>query len=144
MSTLRQRIAAVALLGLLVSACEDPTLRKSVRASYLLVAKGPYQSLYGRDGRIQRLVYDKNGDGTADAVILYEPDGKLREAQIDTDLDKVIDRWEFFEAGVLVRVGFTRQKPGMPDYWEVVDPDGTITRREYDHDGDGKVDVSEP
>jgi hypothetical protein len=145
MSTLRRSIASGALLGVLASGCEDPTLRKPARpSSYLLVAKGPYQSLYGQDGRIQRLVYDRNGDGTADAVILYRPDGGLREAQIDTDLDKVIDRWEYFEGGLLVRVGFTRRKSGVPDHWDVIDPDGAISQREYDDDGDGKVDRSEP
>jgi hypothetical protein len=45
---------------------------------------------------------------------------------------------------VLVRIGSTRFKPGVPDRWEVLDPDGTILRREYDDDGDGKVDRSEP
>ena len=142
---LRQSLAGgLVALALLVLGCQDPTARAPVRASYLLVAKGPYQSLYGQDGRIQRLVYDRNGDGTADAVILYEPDGKVREAQIDTDLDKVIDRWEYFEKGVLVRIGSSRFKPGVPDRWEVLDPEGTVLRREYDDDGDGKVDRSEP
>ena len=137
-------IACAALLAVILPGCEDPTQRKAIRPSYLLVAKGPYQSLYGPDGRIQRLVYDRNGDGTADAVILYGPDGQIREAQIDTDLDKVIDRWEYFDGGVLVRVGTARKKPGVPDTWDVIDRDGAIVRREYDDDGDGKVDRGEP
>ena len=131
-------MAGGVVLAALASGCGDPTLRKSPRPPYLLVAKGPYQSLYGPDGRIQRLVYDGNGDGTADAVILYGPDGKVHEAQVDTDFDKVVDD------GVLVRLGFTRYKPGVPDYWDVIGPDGAPTRREYDDDGDGKVDRSEP
>jgi len=45
---------------------------------------------------------------------------------------------------VLVRVGFTRSTRSEPDYWEVVAPDGSILRREYDDDGDGKVDRTEP
>jgi len=138
-----QRVAGVVLLALL-SACQDPTLANTSPPPYLLVEKGPYQSLYGPDGKIERLVYDRNGDGTADAVILYGPDGKVRLAEIDTDLDKVIDRWEYFESGVLVRVGFTRSARGVPDYWDVLASDGSIIRREYDDDGDGKVDRSEP
>jgi hypothetical protein len=139
-----RRLPGVALFAILLSGCQDPTLGKASPPPYLLVEKGPYQSFYGADGKIERLAYDRNGDGTADTVVLYNPDGKPREAQIDTDLDKVIDRWEYFEGTVLTRVGFTRHKPGGPDYWEVVEPDGTISRREYDDDGDGKVDRSEP
>src|SRR5947209_1161543 len=118
-TTRRRRIGGVAL-AVLLSGCRDPTLRNPSPPPYLLVEKGPYQSLYGPDGKIERLVYDRNGDGTADAVILYGPDGKVRLAEIDTDLDKVIDRWEYFDHGVLLRVGFTRSRRGEPDYWEVV------------------------
>jgi antitoxin component YwqK of YwqJK toxin-antitoxin module len=140
----RRRVACVPLLAVLFSGCQDPTLSKKSPPPYLLVEKGPYQSLYGPDGRIERLVYDRNGDRVADAVILYDPDGKVRRAEIDTDLDQIIDRWEYFENGVLVRVGFTRSRRSEPDYWEVVAPDGSIIRREYDDDGDGKVDRTEP
>ena len=139
----RRQVACVALAAVL-SGCSDPTLRKASPPPYLLVEKGPYQSLYGPDGKIERLVYDRNGDRIADAVILYDPDGKIRLAEIDTDLDQVIDRWEYFDHGVLLRVGFTRSRRGEPDYWEVVAPDGSILRREYDDDGDGKVNRSEP
>ena len=77
-------------------------------------------------------------------MILYGSDGKMRLAEIDTDFDKVIDRWEYFDNGVLVRVGFTRSNRGAPDHWDVVAPDGSIVRREYDDNGDGKADRSEP
>ena len=137
-------MVGAALLAILPSGCSDPTLADSSPPPYTLVEKGPYQSLYGPDGKIERLVYDRNGDGTADAVVFYGPDGKMRLAQIDTDLDKVIDRWEYFDDGVLVRIGLTRFKPGVPDYWEVVAPDGSLVRREYDDDGDGRVDRTEP
>src|SRR5258706_4420398 len=124
----RRRIAGCGL-AVLSTGCGDPTLRKASPPPYLLIEKGPYQSLYGPDGKIERLVYDRNGDRVADAVILYDPDGKVRRAEIDTDLDQVIDRWEYFEKGVLVRVGFTRSRGSAPDYWEVVAPDGSILRR---------------
>ena len=127
----------------MLSGCQDPTLSKKSAPPYLLVEKGPYQSLYGPDGKIERLVYDRNGDGTADAVILYGPDGKIRLAEIDTNLDKVIDRWEYFENGVLVRVGFARGARAAPDRWDVIAPSGAITAHEYDDDGDGKPDRSE-
>jgi hypothetical protein len=142
--TPRRWMLGAALLEIVLPGCSDPTLGDPSPPPYLLVEKGPYQSLYGPDGKIERLVYDRNGDGIADAVILYGPDGKVRLAQIDTDLDKVIDRWEYFEDGVLVRIGYSRFKPGVPDHWDVVAPDGSLLRRDYDDDGDGKVDRSEP
>lgn len=131
------------MLVLALSGCEDPTTRRPPRP-YLLVEKGPYQSLYGRDDKIDRILYDRDGDRVADAVIVYDGDGKVLRAEIDTDLDHVIDRWEYFDRGVLVRLGLTRRTPGVPDQWDVVTRTGTLTRREYDDDGDGTADRSEP
>ena len=102
----------------LVSGCRDPTLPSPSPRPYLIVEKGPYQSLYGPEGTIQRLVYDRDGDRVADAIVLYGPDGQVRQAEIDTDLDHVVDRWEYFASGALVRVGYSRQTPGVPEYWE--------------------------
>lgn len=139
----RRSIVGLAVLaGVALAACQDPTLRTP--PPYFLIEKGPYQSLYGTHGKIERLLHDRNGDRVADAVIIYGLDGKVRQAEIDSDLDRVIDRWEYFDRGVLARLGFTRYTPGVPDYWEVVGPGGTVTRREYDDDGDGVVDRSEP
>ena len=143
--TSHRRVASLALAAVLLAAgCRDPTLSNPSPRPYLIVDKGQYESLYRPDGSIERLVYDRNGDRTADAVLLYGPDGAVRQAELDTNLDKVIDRWEYFEGGELVRVGFTRRTPGVPDYWDIVSPDGAISIREYDDDGDGKVDRSEP
>lgn len=96
-----------------LSGCDDPTLRN--RERYRLLEKGPYQSLYGEGGKIERLLYDRDGDRVADAVILYAPDGTVRAAEIDTDLDRVIDRWEHFEGGVLIRVEVDEDADGTPD-----------------------------
>ena len=70
-----------------------------------LVEKGPYQVLYGPDRQVERIVQDSDGDRRAEAVLLYAPGGKLRRAEIDTDRDGRVDRWEYFDArGVLERV----------------------------------------
>lgn len=145
MPTFTRRHAIAFALGVsTVAACRDPTLRPPPQTRYLLVEKGPYQSLYDEEGRIERLLYDRDDDGTADAIVLYDTNGNPRQAEIDTDLDDVIDRWEYFDNGILVRVGTTRHRRGAPDYWEVIGRDETPTRREFDDDGDGKVDRSEP
>jgi hypothetical protein len=137
------RSLAGGLLSVLAVACQDPTLRQPLPQVFRLVEKGPYQSLYGADGRIVRLVYDRNGDGVADAVLVYDSGGNVQEASLDTDLDAVIDRWEYFEAGVLVKVGFSRRRRGAPDTWDLL-TGGALTVREYDDDGDGSVDRREP
>ena len=103
------------MLAAVAFGCHDPTLREPAPRTYFLVEKGPYQSLYGADDRIERLLYDRNGDRIADAIILYAPDGTVRQAEIDTDLDRTVDRWEYFEGGVLVRLGFDDNGDGTPD-----------------------------
>ena len=99
--------------------------------AYRLIEKGPYQALYGADGRLQRLVYDANGDGRAEVVTFFRPSGKPLRAEIDSDGDGVVDRWESFStAGVLEKVGLSRGKNGTPDEWDYVDATGAVVRRE--------------
>jgi hypothetical protein len=76
-----------------------------------LVEKGPYQALYGPDGRLQRLVYDGNGDGRAEVVTIFAPTGRPARAEIDSDGDGVVDRWEPLPAldGALEGSGTSRR-----------------------------------
>lgn len=114
---------------------------KPVPQAYLF-EKGPYQGIYGPDGRIIRLLYDQNGDGKADVVTLFYPGaGAPRQIEVDTDLDGVVDRWEYYTPnGTREREGWARHKPGKPDLWEWTDSKGRLTRREFDDDGDGQID----
>lgn len=132
------------LLLAAAAACRDPTLRAAEPQAFRLVEKGPFQSLYGPDGRLDRLLYDRNGDRVADATLLYDTEGRVREAGIDTDLDHRVDRWEYFDGGTLRRLGFSRARNGVPDTWDVVAEGGSLTAREYDDDGDGRPDRFEP
>ena len=78
-----------------------------------MIEKGPYQTLYAPDGKIDRLLYEKNGDGRAEAVTLFGPNGKPASSQIDTDLDGVVDRWEELDSsGRLARLGRARREAG--------------------------------
>jgi hypothetical protein len=119
LESVRHSFVAIVLAGLPLS-CGDPTLDTRSRRNYGLIEKGPYQSVYDKNGQIERLMYDRNDDRIADAVILYDLDGKVKQAEIDTDLNGVIDRWEYFEMGHLVRLGFSRRVPGVPDYFQPV------------------------
>jgi hypothetical protein len=134
----RSRLSAL-LAALTLSSCgyEPP---RPVPQAYLF-EKGPYQGVYGPDGRIIRLLYDQNGDRKADMVTLFYANGSPRQVEIDTDLDGVVDRWQYFAPnGVRERDGWARRKPGRVDLWEYTDDKGRLTRREFDDDGDGRLD----
>jgi hypothetical protein len=91
----------IIVLALSWSGCQA----SSPDPGWRLVEKGPYQALYGADGRLQRLVYDRDGDGRAEVVTLFAPTGKPLRAEIDTDGDGVVDRRELYRTdGALDRV----------------------------------------
>ena len=131
-----KRLSA-ALAATLLAACDSRPPGPRIH----LVEKGPYQALYGPDGRLQRLVYDRDADGRAEVVTLFAATGKPVRAEIDTDGDGVVDRWEYFRAdGVLEKVGLSRRNNGTPDEWDFPDAALALARRELDEDGDGTVD----
>jgi len=124
---MRLKSFLIMLLGVFLAGCGASPPPPAFR----LIEKGPYQALYGADGRLQRLVYDGNGDGRAEVVTLFSPNGKPRQSEIDTDGDGVVDRWEYFDlAGRLQKVGFSRDKSGRPGEWDWVDASGAVVRRE--------------
>ena len=96
--------------------CGAPESPKRLPAGYRLVQKDQFQALYGPDGRIVRLLYDRNHDNRAEGSILYRPNGKPERGELDTDEDGAIDRWEHFRT------------------------DGTLERVDVDANRDGKVD----
>jgi hypothetical protein len=109
-----------ATLGLIVLvACGGPGSPKRLPAGYRLVQKDQFQALYGPDGRIVRLLYDRNHDDRAEAVIVYSPNGKAARGEFDTDEDGSVDRWEYFRT------------------------DGTLDHVDVDANRDGKVDRTE-
>ena len=113
---LRASASVVALAALL--SCNDAP----EPAPHRLIEKGPYQALYGPDGRLERLVYDPNGSRRAEAQILYAPSGRPLRAEVDTDGDGVVDRWEVFAAdGTLEKVGISLGKTGRPDEWTLAE-----------------------
>lgn len=104
-------------LGLIASVgCGDGAPSRRLPAGYRLVQKDLFQALYGPDGRIVRLLYDRNRDGRAESVVVYWPNGKPQRGELDTDEDGAVDRWEHFLT------------------------DGTLDRVDVDADRDGKVD----
>ena len=104
-------------LGLIASiGCGGTGSAKRLPAGYRLVQKDDFQALYGPDGRIVRLLYDRNHDGRAEGSIVYRPNGKPERGELDTDEDGAIDRWEhFFTDGPLERVDVDANRDGKVD-----------------------------
>jgi hypothetical protein len=131
------------VLPLAASGCRLPA--PAARPPLLLIERGSAQSIYDSKGRLQRVLVDADGDKRAETQALYGPDGKLLAAELDTDRDGIVDRWERFDAnGALERVGRSLRSRARPDVWEYPDPLGGLARREFDDDGDGRADRVEP
>jgi len=139
----RERAASIVLVLLVqgFAACvpaEPPAPRVQ------LFEKEGYQALYARDGRLLRVVLDRNGDGLAEVVTLFDRQGQPSAVEIDGDGDGAVDRWEHHAPdGTLEKVGVSRRSRSRPDFWEYPGPDGEIVRRDFDDDGDDVVDRSE-
>jgi len=108
-------------------------------------------------GRLERITYDRNGDGKVDAWVFMDG-AVVRRAELDTDFDGAVDRIEYYGptaagssngtaatsaaapgAGVLTRVESTSRPDGKmtrSEYYEA----GVRVRAEEDTDGDGRID----
>jgi len=112
---------------------------------YYLLDRGAYKAFYDPWGRLQRIEYDSNGDGRPDHVAHHGGARTPHLLEVDEDFDSRTDRWEEYDPrGVLTRLGVSRRGDDRPDYWIVPGPDGlTPVRKEYDDDGEGRVDRAE-
>lgn len=96
-------------------------------SAFHLVERERYQALYDANGRIVRLLQDEDGDGRAEAQILYWPNGQPRQGELDTDADGRVDRWEVFGTdGRLERIGRAASGGGSPAFWDHVDAEGRV------------------
>jgi hypothetical protein len=123
------RQACAALLAIAAAGCARAPAAGP--PGYHLVERDRYQALYDARGRIVRLLQDEDGDGRAEAQVLYWPNGLPRQGELDTDRDGRVDRWEVFGTdGKLERVGTATAGAGAPQVWEHLDAAGRVTWRE--------------
>jgi hypothetical protein len=108
-----------------------------------LLDKGAYKAWYDYWGRLERIEYDKNGDGRPDHQAHYQGGRTARLLEVDEDFDGAMDRWEYYDgAGALTKVGRARNRKG-PDVWTYPGPGGQPRRVDYDDDGDGRMERAE-
>ena len=115
-ATRRIGYSGIVLAVSTLSGCATEAPSRRLPAGYRLVQKQDFQALYGPDGRIVRLLQDRNRDGRAEAVILYRASGLPERGEIDTDGDGAVDRWEHFRRdGKLDRVDVDVNRDGRVD-----------------------------
>jgi hypothetical protein len=119
------------------------------------VAGGRVSPTYRTDtGRLEKLAYDRNGDGREDAWAFMDGTRLLR-AELDDNFDGRVDRKEFYSAGasneraggtavvrgqgVLTRVELVSAATGASFREETYDK-GVLARAEEDTDGDARTD----
>jgi hypothetical protein len=148
------RIGLCATLGLVMAGCggscrqaprqaeqQLPTLEGPDGREYVLLARGPNQPFFDAKGSLEKVEYDRNGDGKPDQVAWHHGSRFPQLVENDDDFDGHTDRWIYYNAsGVLVKVGASRSGKDKPDYWVYPGPGGRAERQEYDDDGDGKPD----
>ena len=95
---------------------------------------------YDEKGNLTKVGFSRKQDGRADAWAFSGPDGKVQRVEISSKGDeKTIDRWEFYDAGVLVRVEEDTNGDGRPDKWETYEA-GAVKTAAMDENGDGRPD----
>lgn len=124
----------------------DDSTGKLTRLSYDANGDGTHDTWAFMDGaRLTRLEADENQDGRIDRWEFYPAtatgDVKQAPERIDraTRLDGQVSRREFFEAGVMVRVEEDTDGNGQTDKWENY-ANGTLMTLALDTRGSGKPD----
>lgn len=83
---------------------------------------------------------DDNKDGFKESKIIYEGDKKVR-AELDEDKDGKTDYWIWYRSdGTTLRTCRDNDKDGKPDIYTLIVKPRALVLKEYDHNGDGRVD----
>jgi hypothetical protein len=89
------------LLALAASACGPP---RHAPAPWF-AQDGVQQRFYDSQGRLQRVLEDRDGNGVAEVVIIMDASGQPERAERDLDGDGTIDRIDLMSRGQVQRVG---------------------------------------
>ena len=95
---------------------------------------------YDDKGGLVKVGFSRKQDGRPDAWAFSGPDGKVQRVEVSSTSDeKKIDRWEYYENGVLVRAEEDTNGDGKPDKWETYEG-GAVKTASMDENFDGRPD----
>ena len=95
---------------------------------------------YDEKGALAKVGFSRTDNGKPDAWAYQGPDGKVARVEVSSTGDEhKIDRWEFYEAGVMTRAEEDTNGDGRPDKWESYE-NGSLAAAAFDETGDGKPD----
>ena len=95
---------------------------------------------YDDKGGLLKVGFSRKQDGRADAWAFSGPGGKVQRVEISSTADETkIDRWEFYDAGVLVRAEEDTNGDGRVDKWDTYEA-GAVKTSAMDENGDGRPD----
>jgi hypothetical protein len=166
-ANLSDEVRALLIVGAVAvcaCACDSPTAiatssSGSARPEIAVKRTDRLEPEYDKSGKLQKLQYDRNGDGRVDTWG-YMDGARVVRVEVDENGDGAVDRWEFHRAASArpdrASPGTTAAAPAGPDKTvERIERatrfDGQVSRREYfdngtltkieeDTDGNGKVD----
>ena len=103
-----------------------------------------YAGLGGMEsGVAEKVGFSLAGDGVIDTWAFHDDEGRVSRVEVSTGRDGVVDRWEHYDAGVLVRVETDADRDGRVDGWSTY-VDGILSTTAADADGDGAPDPPAP
>jgi hypothetical protein len=88
------------------------------------------------DGTVAKTEYASKDEGPVDRTEFYEHDLLVRVEE-DTDGDGKLDRWETYAGGALTSAAYDSRHRGAPDRRLVYRADGALDRIETDVEGNG-------
>ena len=95
------------------------------------------------NGKLQRLDYDSDKDGTTDTVSFMDGQKVIR-IEIDKDQDGRVERWEYYgQDQKLVRIGISRLNDGIVDAWSYNGADGSVVQIDLSGNRDGRINRKE-
>lgn len=96
-----------------------------------------------KTGRLKKLDYDANKNGTMDSFSYWDATRVIR-IEMDQDEDGKIDKWEHYDANNKIeRVGSSSRDDEVQDTFAYPDANGFLARVETDSDRDGNIDKRE-
>ncbi len=131
---------ALLLSTLSLAGCSQPP---DPRRTNFQVAKDNVTANYDpKTGRLRRIEVDQDRNGTYETVSIWDGN-QLKVIEIDTNDDKLVDRWEHYEnvPPVMTKIGTSSQRDASEDVWTYLAADGkSIKTVERDTNRDGRAD----